>query len=45
MIKKYDTNKYVLSIQDKYIEEEIENKFNIMEIVSQIDKEILLKLH
>ena len=38
MIKKYDTNKYVLSIQDKYIEEEIENKFNIMEIVSQIDK-------
>lgn len=38
MIKKYDTNKYVLSIQDKYIEEEIENKFNVMEIVSQIDK-------
>lgn len=38
MIKKYDTNKYVLSIQDKYIEEEIENKFNIMEIVSHIDK-------
>lgn len=38
MIKKYDTNKYVLSIQDKYIEEEIENKFNIMEVVSQIDK-------
>ncbi|WP_160693038.1 DHH family phosphoesterase [Clostridium sp. C2-6-12] len=38
MIKKYDTNKYVLSIQDKYIEEEIESKFNIMEVVSQIDK-------
>ena len=27
MIKKYDTNKYVLSIQDKYIEQEIKNKF------------------
>lgn len=38
MIKKYDTNKYVLSIQDKYIEEEIKNKFNIMEIVSRVDK-------
>lgn len=38
MIKKYDTNKYVLSIQDKYIEEEVEGKFNIMEVVSQIDK-------
>jgi c-di-AMP phosphodiesterase-like protein len=38
MIKRYDTNKYVLSIQDKYIEEEIANKFNIMEVVSQIYK-------
>lgn len=38
MIKKYDTNKYVLSIQDKYIEEEINNKFNIIEEISKIDK-------
>ena len=38
MIKKYDTNKYVLSIQDKYIEDEIKQKFNIIEIISRIDK-------
>lgn len=38
MIKKYDTNKYVLSIQDKYIEEEVNKKFNIIEEVSKIDK-------
>lgn len=38
MIKKYDTNRYVLSIQDKYIEEEINNKFNIIEEISKIDK-------
>ena len=38
MIKKYDTNKYVLSVQDKYIEDEIKQKFNIIEIISKIDK-------
>jgi c-di-AMP phosphodiesterase-like protein len=38
MIKKYDTNKYILSIQDKYIEDEINQKFNIMEVISKIDK-------
>lgn len=38
MIKKYDTNKYVLSIQNKYIEDEIKQKFNIIEIISKIDK-------
>lgn len=38
MIKKYDTNKYVLSIQDKYIEDEIKQKFNIIEVISKIDK-------
>src|SRR5471030_1142909 len=38
MIKKYDTNKYVLSIQDKYIKDEINQKFNIMEVISKIDK-------
>ncbi len=36
MIKKYDTNKYVLSVQDKYIEEEIKNKFKIIEDISKI---------
>jgi c-di-AMP phosphodiesterase-like protein len=38
MIKRYDTNKYVLSIQDKYIEDEIKQKFNIIEVISKIDK-------
>lgn len=38
MIKKYDTNKYVLSIQDKYVEDEIKQKFNIIEVISKIDK-------
>ena len=36
MIQKYDTNKYVLSIQDKYIEDEIRNKFKIIEDISKI---------
>ena len=38
MIKRYDTNKYVLSIQDKYIEDEVKQKFNIIEVISKIDK-------
>ena len=38
MIKKYDTNKYVLSIQDKYIEDEITQKFKIIDDISKIDK-------
>ncbi len=38
MIKRYDTNKYVLSVQDKYIEDEIKHKFNVMEVISKIDK-------
>ena len=37
-IKKYDTNKYVLSIQDRYIEEEIKNKFKIMQEIAKINK-------
>ena len=37
MIEKYDTNKYVLSVQDKYIENEINKKFKIIEEVSKID--------
>jgi cyclic-di-AMP phosphodiesterase len=38
MITKYDSNKYVLSVQDKYIDEEINNKFNILDEVSEIDR-------
>ncbi|MDV4150807.1 DHH family phosphoesterase [Clostridium sp. AL.422] len=38
MITKYDSNKYILSIQDKYIDEEINNKFSILEEVSQIER-------
>ena len=38
MITKYDSNKYILSIQDKYIDEEINNKFSILEEVSAIDR-------
>ena len=38
MITKYDSNKYILSMQDKYIDEEINNKFSILEEVSAIDR-------
>ena len=38
MITKYDSNKYVLSVQDKYIDEEINNKFNILDEVSKLDR-------
>jgi len=38
MITKYDSNKFVLSVQDKYIDEEIMNKFKILEEVSKIDR-------
>ncbi|GAB6168765.1 DHH family phosphoesterase [Clostridium carnis] len=38
MIVKYDSNKYVLSLQDKYIDEEINNKFSILESISKIDR-------
>lgn len=38
MIKKYDTNKYVLSVQDKYIDDEIAQKFKIIDDISKIDK-------
>lgn len=37
MIEKYDTNKYVLSVQDKYIEDEINKQFEIIEEISKID--------
>lgn len=38
MITKYDSNKFILSVQDKYIDEEIINKFKILEEVSSIDR-------
>lgn len=38
MIKKYDTNKYVLSVQNKYIDDQIKQKFNIIEDISKINK-------
>lgn len=44
MIKKYDTNKFVLSVQDRYIQEEIEKKFNILDDISKINKGNKLEL-
>jgi c-di-AMP phosphodiesterase-like protein len=38
MIKRYDNNKYVLSVQDKYIDKEIEEKFSIVDTISKINK-------
>lgn len=38
MITKYDTNKYVLSVQDKYVNQEIKCKFNILDSISKIDR-------
>ena len=38
MIKKYDNSKYVLSVQDKYIEEQIEENFLILDEISNINK-------
>lgn len=38
MIVKYDFNKYVLSVQDKYINDEINSKFNILDRISSIDR-------
>jgi c-di-AMP phosphodiesterase-like protein len=37
MIKKYSSSKYVLSVQDKYIEEEIKKKFDILDTVREIN--------
>ena len=38
MLKKYSTNKYVLIIQDKYIQKEMEKKFDILDTVREIDE-------
>lgn len=38
LIVKYDSNRYALSVIDKYITEEINNKFDILEKVSEIER-------
>ncbi|SHJ85382.1 c-di-AMP phosphodiesterase, consists of a GGDEF-like and DHH domains [Hathewaya proteolytica DSM 3090] len=37
MVKKYATNKYVVTVQDKAIQHEIENKFSILDTVRELD--------
>lgn len=37
LIKKYTTNKYVLTVQHKYIENEIKRKFDILDAIREID--------
>jgi cyclic-di-AMP phosphodiesterase len=37
MIKKYSSNKYILSVQDKFIEEEIKKKFDILDTIREIN--------
>ena len=36
VVKKYTSNKYVIIVQDKYIEKEIEKKFDILDTVREI---------
>lgn len=36
MLKKYSSSKYVLSIQERYIEEEIRKKFEILDVMREI---------
>ncbi|MGL4572706.1 MAG: DHH family phosphoesterase [Clostridium sp.] len=38
MVKKYENNMYVLSIQDKYIDEEVIDNFSILDKISTINK-------
>ncbi len=38
LIVKYDSNRYALSVIDKYITEEINNKFDILEKISEIER-------
>ncbi|WP_238886539.1 DHH family phosphoesterase [Clostridium sp. YIM B02551] len=37
MIRKYDSNKYVLCIPDRLVEEQIKKKFDILDIIRDID--------
>jgi len=36
MIKKYSSNKYVMTVQDRYIEQEIEKKFDILDTIREL---------
>lgn len=38
VVKKYDSNKYILSVQDKYITKEMEKKFDILDTVRDINE-------
>lgn len=37
MVRKYDENKYILSVQSKYIEREMEKKFDILDAIREIN--------
>lgn len=37
LLRKYDGNKYVLSVQNKYIEKEMEKKFEILDTIREIN--------
>lgn len=37
LIKKYSNNKYILLVQDKYIEKEMEKKFDILDSIREIN--------
>ncbi|HEY5562224.1 MAG TPA: DHH family phosphoesterase [Clostridiaceae bacterium] len=37
MLKKYDSNKYIVSMQDKFIVKEAEKKFEILDIIREIN--------
>lgn len=38
LIVKYDSNRYALSVIDKYINEEVNNRFDILEKISEIER-------
>ena len=38
MVVKYETNKYCLVVQDKYVDQEVEEKFKILEKISKINR-------
>ncbi|MEW9097160.1 MAG: DHH family phosphoesterase [Clostridiaceae bacterium] len=37
MLKKYSSNKYIMSVQDKYIQEEMNKKFDILDSIREIN--------
>lgn len=38
VIRKYEPNKYILSVQNKHIKQQMENKFKILDAMRKIDK-------